>query len=106
MTSIKAKEPTGDRQNVDNFKVILLPQALKFYNDCPMELAKRLNKCFEDLEKNPFYGHNIKLLKTTGKDKLYRYRIGGYRAIYEIDKQAKKVGMLLISPRPSAYRNI
>jgi mRNA interferase RelE/StbE len=89
---------------VANFQVILLPQALKFYKSSPLELAKRLNKCFETLEKSPFSGPNIKLLKT--KKKLYRYRIGNYRIIYEIDKKERKVGILLISQRSSVYRNI
>lgn len=89
---------------MDKFEVVLLSQALKFYKKCPQEFAERLNQCFEELESNPFFGPNIKLLKA--KDRLYRYRIGGYRVIYEIDKTKRKVGILLISPRPSAYRNI
>ena len=89
---------------MDKFKVILFPQSLKFYRKCPIRLAGRLNKCFEDLEANPFTGSQIKRLRT--KEKLYRYRIGDYRVIYEIDKKGKRVGILLISPRPSAYRNI
>ena len=89
---------------MDNFQVILLPQALKFYKKCSSELAERLNRCFEDLEKNPFFGPHIKPLKV--KNKLYRYRISDYRVIYEIDKKAKKVGVLLISHRASAYRNV
>ena len=89
---------------MDKFEVVLLSQALKFYKKCPKDLAVKLNQCFEALETNPFYGPNIKLLKS--KDKLYRYRIGGYRVIYEVDKVGKKVGILLIAARPSAYKNI
>ena len=87
-----------------NFEVLLMPQALKFYKACPEELAKRLNKCFEDLEGNPFWGPNIKLLR--GENRRYRYRIGGYRVIYSVDKENNKVIVTLIAPRPSAYRNI
>ena len=91
---------------MDNFRVILLSQALKFYKTCPNELIIRLNKCFEGLERNPFFGPNIKLLKVHKKNKLYRYRISDYRVIYEIDKNTKKVGILMISPRSEIYRNI
>ncbi|MCK4810578.1 MAG: type II toxin-antitoxin system RelE/ParE family toxin [Candidatus Omnitrophica bacterium] len=83
---------------------MLLSQASKFYKRCSSELAKRLKNCFEELEQNPFSGPNIKQLKA--KKKLYRYRIGDHRVIYEIDKNEKRVGIFLISPRPSAYRNI
>jgi mRNA interferase RelE/StbE len=89
---------------VDRFEVILAPKALKFYRKCPKELAERLDQCFQGLGANPFFGPDIKVLKT--QDKLYRYRVGGYRVIYEINKTDKKVGILLIAPRPSVYRNI
>lgn len=87
-----------------NFEIILLSQALKFYKKCPQDLAERLNQCFQYLETNPFFGSHIKLLKT--KDRLYRYRVGNYRVIYEVDKEQRKVGIFLISLRPSAYRNL
>ncbi len=87
-----------------NFQVLLMPVTLKFYKSCPEELAKRLNKCFEDLENNPFWDPNIKVLK--GEKRRYRYRVGDYRVIYGIDKENNKVFVTLIAPRPSAYRNI
>lgn len=89
---------------MDKFEVVLMPAALKFYKACAIELARRLNNCFEDLEKNPFFGPSIKLLK--GEKRRYRYRLGDYRIIYMIDKPNKKVIVTLISSRPSAYRNI
>jgi len=89
---------------VGNFEVLLMPTALKFYKACPEEIAKRLNKCFEDLESNPFWGPNIKVLK--GEKRRYRYRVGDYRVIYGIDKENSKVFVTLITSRPSAYRNI
>jgi len=89
---------------VVNFEVLLMPQALKFYKTCPEELAGRLNKCFEELEGNPFFGPNIKILK--GEKRRYRYRIGTYRVIYGIDKESNKVIITLIAPRHSVYRNI
>lgn len=89
---------------MDKFRVILLSRALRFYKKSPLDLARRFNACFEALERNPFSGPHVKQLQTHRK--LYRYRVGDYRVIYEIDKKARKVGILLISPRPSAYRNI
>ncbi|MFA4934055.1 MAG: type II toxin-antitoxin system RelE/ParE family toxin [Candidatus Omnitrophota bacterium] len=87
-----------------NFEVLLMPAALKSYKSCPEELAKRLNKCFEELESNPFWGPNIKVLK--GEKRRYRYRVGDYRAIYGIDKEKNKVFVTLIASRASVYRNI
>ena len=87
-----------------NFAVLLMPAAIKFYKSCSEDFAKRLNKCFEELENNPFGGSNIKVLK--GEKRRYRYRVGDYRVIYSIDKENKKVVVTLIAPRSSAYRNI
>lgn len=89
---------------MDKFEVILAPKALKFYKKCPKELTERLEQCFEDLESNPFFGPDIKILKT--QERLYRYRVGVYRVIYEINKTDRTVAVLLIAPRPSVYRNI
>lgn len=87
-----------------SFEVLLMPAALKFYKTCPDDLSRRLNKCFEDLEINPFWGPNIKVLR--GEKKRYRYRVGTYRVIYAIDKENRKAVITLIASRPSAYRNI
>lgn len=87
-----------------NFGLLLMPAALKFYKSSPDELAKKLNKCFEDLESDSFWGPNIKLLK--GEKRRYRYRIGDYRVIYGIDKENNKVFVTLIASRALVYRNI
>lgn len=87
-----------------NFEVLLMPAPLKFYKTCPEELARRLNKCFEALEVNSFWGPNIKALK--GEKKRYRYRVGAHRVIYSVDKENRKVIVTLIALRPAAYRNI
>ena len=90
---------------MDRFEVVLFSQAQKFYKKCPEELAKRLNQCFADLEQNPFHGSSIKLLKTSKGIRVYRYRIGDYRVLYDIDKARNIVAVHLILPRSKAYRN-
>ena len=91
---------------MDKFEVILLGQAEKFYNKASGDLARRLDLCFEDLEVSPFQGPNIKLLKTQRSLRWYRYRVGDYRVVYEIDREARKVGVLLVLHRSSAYRGM
>ncbi len=91
---------------MDRFEVILLGQAEKFYRKAPDGLVHRLDLCFEALESSPFQGPNIKLLKTQKSLRWYRYRVGDYRVVYEINRDAKKVGVLLILHRSSAYRDM
>ncbi len=88
---------------MDNFEVVLPPKARKFYENCASTLIEPLNKCFTQLEVNPFRGKDIKYLKSHD---IYRYRIGSYRVIYDINKQEKKVGILLIDKRGDVYKKI
>jgi len=91
---------------VDRFEVILLGQAEKFYKKAPDDLCQRLDACFEALETSPYQGSNIKLLKTAKTVRWYRYRVGDYRVVYEIDGESKRIGVLLILHRSSVYRGI
>lgn len=45
------------------YKVVLTKKAKNFYANADSILAKKLAKCFEILENNPFQHPNIKSLK-------------------------------------------
>lgn len=66
------------------YKVQLSLSAEKFYLKCDKILAKKLAKCFLNLEINPRIHPNIKLLKGNYSG-YYRYRLGDYRIVYFID---------------------
>ena len=88
------------------FKLELSSKARKFYISCPKGLVQRLDHCFEQLEIDPYYGPNIKRLKTRPQDFLYRYRIGEYRVIYEVLKKEIIVLIVKIAARGDAYKSI
>ena len=96
----------GERSDVGKFEVILSSNAEKFYKKASDDLANRLGLCFEDLESNPFQGPQIKVLKIQKSVRWYRYRVGDYRVVYEIDREMKKVGVILILHRSSVYRSM
>jgi len=84
------------------FKVLLHKEAVKDYKRYDPRIKARLDKAFESLKTNPFYGSQIRRL--TGKlSHLYRYRIGGLRIIYEIHKELKTVQIKVIESRGDAY---
>jgi len=87
---------------VGKFKLELSNNARKFYISCPKDLANRLDHCFEQLEIDPYYGPNIKRLKTRPQELLYRYRIGEYRVIYEVFKKEIIVLIVKIAARGDA----
>ena len=84
------------------FEVILSPEAQQFYADADRPLARRLARCFGQLERDPRRHNNIKPL--TGKFKGYRrYRVGDWRVVYQIDDKPKRVLVLSIAHRREVY---
>ncbi len=84
------------------YKVVLTRKAKAFYANAEPVLANFLAKSFEILEQTPYQHPNIKSLK--GKLKgYYRYRVGDYRIIYEVDDQTVQVIIIKISHRSKIY---
>lgn len=88
------------------FQVELSSKAKKFYVACPKDLAKRLDDCFEELERDPYRGPNIKRLKTRPQERLYRYRIGDFRVLYEVFEKEIIVLIVKIAKRGDVYKGI
>ena len=87
------------------FEVILQSQPEKYYRKADNKTSKALEKCFRQLEDDPFYRPGrIKRLK--GRKGLFRYTTDGLRIIYEIDVENRKVGVLAILPRGDIYKKI
>ncbi len=57
---------------------------------------------YPQLQKNPFYGPNIKKLKGE-YEAFYRYRIGKYRLFYQVDKNQITVFIITLLPRKDSY---
>ncbi len=84
------------------YNVQLSLDARNFYTNADKSLAKKLARCFEILEQNPRNYPNIKSLRGELLG-YYRYRVGDYRVIYEIDDELKQVIVILIKHRSKVY---
>ena len=84
------------------FNVQLSPESKKVYADAQPPLAKKLARCFEQLEHNPIEHPNIKRL-TGPLAGYWRYRVGDYRVIYRMDLNTEIVFVLKIVHRREAY---
>ena len=84
------------------FDVILAPEAQAFYQEADRPLARKLSRCFAQLEREPRRHNNIKRLagELSG---LLRYRVGDWRVIYRIDDEASRVLVLDIAHRREVY---
>jgi mRNA interferase RelE/StbE len=84
------------------FEVILAPEARAFFADADPPLARKLARCFKQLEHDPRRHNNIKRLTGALAGRL-RFRIGDWRVIYRIDDRARQVYVLLIAHRSEVY---
>ena len=65
-------------------------------------MQKKLDRCFERLKIDPRNYSHIKSLK--GELLVcYRYRVGNYRVVYEINDHLKLVTIIFIAHRSKVY---
>ena len=83
------------------YKVILQRQPESYYRRASRDATRRLEKCFESLEQDPF-GEGSKTLKGEFKGHR-RVRIRNLRVVYLVNKAEKIVHILAILPRGDVY---
>lgn len=84
------------------FDVQLSTKAGDFYRKADRPLARKLARCFEQLERNPRHHPNVKPLAGNLAGS-YRYRVGDYRVLYRIDDQQQSVQVVKIAHRSEVY---
>lgn len=72
------------------YNIQLTKKAEKVYSKANSSLLNKLNRCFEQLENNPYNHPNIKHLQGKLLGKLH-YRIGDWRVIYSVNEEGKIV---------------
>ncbi|MBW4494344.1 MAG: type II toxin-antitoxin system RelE/ParE family toxin [Oscillatoria princeps RMCB-10] len=85
------------------YELVLTRKAQRFYQEADPSLARRLNRCFDQLRQNPYEHPNIKRL-TGSFAGAFRYRIGDWRVVYRVDEKRQVITVLLIAPRGEVYR--
>jgi mRNA interferase RelE/StbE len=84
------------------YRVLLSSEAQEFYSKADRPLARKLARCFEQLELDPRKHNNIKRL-AGDLIGLSRYRVGDWRVIFRIDDGANHVLVLVIAHRREVY---
>jgi len=84
------------------FEVILSPEAVAFFAAVDQPLARKMARCFEQLERDPRRHNNVKRLSGRFAG-LVRYRVGDWRIVYRIDDRMRQVHVLLIAHRSEVY---
>ena len=84
------------------FEVSLTRRADQFFASADKSLAKKLARCFDRLSAEPFSGNNVKALKGELFG-CWRYRVGDWRVIYEVNQVTMVVNVITIAHRKDAY---
>jgi mRNA interferase RelE/StbE len=92
---------TNSNENI-KYTVIIGIDAQEFFESSSASLQKKLDRCFERLKIDPRNYPNIKPLKGELSG-YYRYRVGDYRVIYQIDDVLNQVTIILIEHRSRVY---
>ena len=85
------------------FQVIVSQKARKAIKKLPKHNKYRVIELLLIFRENPAPAEYYDIKKLKGHTDTYRARIGDMRVIYEILWDLKKVHVLLIEPRESAY---
>lgn len=85
------------------YEIKLTVKAQRFYDKADKPLTRKLNRCFDQLAKNPYAHPNIKRLRGTLTG-YFRYRAGDWRVIYEVNDDQILVIVLVIAHRRNIYR--
>ena len=80
------------------YKISLTKKAEKVYENANASLLNKLNRCFQQLQEDPYHHPSIKRLQRDLAGK-WRYHIGNWRVIYTVDEKGKIVIILIISSR-------
>ena len=84
------------------YEILLTREALQTYKKADRPLLKKLNHCIDNLASDPYFHPNIKRLTGNLRGR-FRYRTGSWRVVYQIDEAKKRVHVLSIVHRSTAY---
>lgn len=79
------------------------PSVEKDLQSIPRAMVSRLLDRIDRLPANPTPPQSTKL---QGAERLYRLRVGDYRIIYEVDREAEQITVHYVRHRRDVYRTL
>ena len=86
---------------MSDYRVSFKSSAAKELRKLPVEIQRRIINAIERLSENPRLAGIVKL---KGDDNLYRFRVGEYRIVYDINDPDQKLAITRIRHRKDVYR--
>lgn len=88
-----------------SYRVEFVKSAKKEFDPLQAKIQHKIVEALRLLAANPF-SELLKVKKLKGVQELYRVRLGDYRLIYEVAKDASKLLVIKIGHRKDVYRNL
>jgi mRNA interferase RelE/StbE len=88
---------------VASFRIEFRPRALRDLKALPKAARSRIISKVSSLAVNPY---PPEVRKLTGEEKLYRFRVGGYRVIYQVRDEVLLVLVVRVGHRKDIYRKV
>jgi len=85
------------------YEVLVSHEADKYYKKQGRDIKQRINKCIDNLSREPLFGPHIKKLHGELEGK-HRYEVGGIRIVYEVNTKSKIVEVKAIRSRGDVYK--
>jgi mRNA interferase RelE/StbE len=86
-----------------SFNIVFKISAEKDLRSLPQSAIGRVLKQIELLASEPFPRRSLKL---TGAESLYRIRVGDYRIVYGVDRDAGQIIVHYVRHRRDVYRQL
>ncbi len=85
------------------YKLEIHRQAAKYYTRLEPKIQSKINAAMKAIIGNPMEGLHIKKLKGALEGN-YRYDVGSFRIIYQVDVQENIISVSAIGPRGDIYK--
>jgi mRNA interferase RelE/StbE len=86
-----------------NYTIFYAPSVRRDMKRLPADVVRRIDAAIMGLSANPRPAGSLKL---SGRERLYRQRVGDYRVVYAIDDAGRTVEIRTVANRKEVYRGL
>ena len=88
------------------YSVELSQRSYKFLDKLDRHIRERIETRLKNLSQTPIPSDAKFIVRDNDGDKIFRYRIGDYRALYKVKEKEKIVLVTKIDKRPRIHKNL
>lgn len=85
---------------MNSYQIITTKRFLRRLKKLDAKVKERILDAIQEISERPYLGSTL----VYDERKLYKFRVGDYRLIYEVDETARSVLFLIVDHRSRVYR--